>query len=111
MQTLYHMQTKDQRRKKTIVRIVVLVCLVVLCVAAVFAYRAFHQHSLEQGALSVKEAVLESAIQCAAIEGSYPSELSYLEEKYGLNINHNDYVVMYICFSSNNVPSVSVVPR
>lgn len=111
METLYHMQTNEQRHKKNVVRGIVIVCIVIVLVACVMLYRSFHESSLEQGAISVKEAVLDSAIQCAAIEGSYPSELSHLEENYGLSINHNDYIVVYVCFASNSVPSVSVVPR
>lgn len=105
------MQTESQRRKKIIVRCTIAFCVVVLLVAAVFAYQLFREQSLQQGALSVRETVLHSAMQCAAIEGSYPSELSYLEDKYGLSINHDDYIVVYECFASNSVPSVAVVPR
>lgn len=111
MQTLYHMQSKNIRHRRTLLWVFALVCVVVIALAALSIYKSFHENSLEQGALSVKEAVLDSAIQCASVEGSYPSELSYLEDNYGLSINHNEYIVVYVCFASNSVPSVSVVPR
>ena len=56
-------------------------------------------------------AVLDAAMQCAAVEGAYPARLSYLEEHYGLIVNHQDYAVTYEAFASNVPPSVVVVPR
>ena len=50
-------------------------------------------------------------MQCAAVEGAYPASLKYLEEHYGLIVNHSDYAVTYEAFASNVPPSVVVVPR
>lgn len=55
--------------------------------------------------------VRKAAMQCAAVEGAYPARLSYLEEHYGLIVNHQDYAVTYEAFASNVPPSVVVVPR
>ena len=37
--------------------------------------------------------------------------LLYLTENYGLQINTEDYLVVYDCFSSNLPPSIRVVVR
>lgn len=60
---------------------------------------------------SVKEAVLSAALQCYAIEGAYPSGLDYLEEHYGVMVNHGRYIVSYDCFAENEPPEVMVLPR
>ncbi|MBE5023256.1 hypothetical protein INF26_00020 [Olsenella sp. DSM 107455] len=65
----------------------------------------------EQGAASVRDAVLRAAAQCCAIEGSYPHTLRHLEQHYGLTVNHDDYVVIYEAYASNVTPSVVVTPR
>ena len=65
----------------------------------------------EQGAASVRDAVLRSAAQCCAVEGSYPHTLRHLENHYGLTVNHDDYVVIYEAYASNVTPSVVVTPR
>ncbi len=65
----------------------------------------------EQGAASVRDAVLRAAAQCCAVEGSYPHTLSHLEEHYGLTVNHDDYAITYEAYASNVAPSVVVVPR
>lgn len=64
-----------------------------------------------QGTESVRQAVLSAAMQCCAVEGSYPSTLEHLEDHYGLSVNHNDYVILYEAFASNVAPTITVVPR
>ena len=51
-----------------------------------------------------------SALQCYVVEGTYPPNLAYLEDNYGLTVNQEDFVVEYRAFSSNLPPSVTVVP-
>ena len=65
----------------------------------------------EQGAVSLRDSVLQTAMQCYAIEGIYPQDLAYLEEYYGLTVNHDLYAVTYEAFASNVMPSVVVTLR
>lgn len=65
----------------------------------------------DMGAQSLADSVLARANQCYAIEGIYPSSLSYLEENYGLVVNRNDYVVVYESFADNVAPKVMVTPK
>lgn len=67
--------------------------------------------SREQGAVSLRDTVLQTAMQCYAIEGIYPQDLAYLEERYGLTVNHDLYAVTYEAFASNVMPSVVVTVR
>lgn len=66
---------------------------------------------VQQSSDAVKQAVLDSAIQCYAVEGAYPPNLTYLEENYGLLIDHTQYVISYECFASNVLPDVRVLAR
>ena len=65
----------------------------------------------EQSGQAVRDAVLRGAVQCYAVEGAYPSSLSYLEEHYGLVINHEKYIVSYNAYASNLAPDVRVLVR
>ena len=56
-------------------------------------------------------AVLQAAVQCYAVEGSYPASLDYLEENYGLLVNHDRFIVTYEAFASNLMPQVNVLER
>lgn len=86
-------------------------CLLAVAAAIVAALLAAQASTSEQGAESVRRAVLSAAAQCCAVEGSYPSTIEHLEEYYGLSVNHGDYVILYEAFASNVMPSVTVVPR
>lgn len=85
---------------------------VVLVAVAVWIYSGVASSiATEQGAVTLRQTVLDSAMQCLALEGAYPPTLEYLEERYGLVINRDDYVVTYVAYASNVMPSVQVVVR
>ena len=87
-----------------LVALVVVVCLF-------FSVSISRSIARDQAASSVREAVVAAAVQCCAVEGSYPSVLSHLEAEYGLAINHDDYVVLYEWLGDNVPPSVVVSLR
>lgn len=58
---------------------------------------------------AIRDAVLRSAMECYAVEGVYPQSLEYLEQHYGLRVNHRDFIVSYEVFASNQPPSVFVM--
>ena len=59
----------------------------------------------------MKNAVIRSAVECYAVEGAYPDSLSYLEQHYGLTVNHRDYIVSYEAYAGNQLPDVRVLVR
>ncbi len=65
----------------------------------------------EESIAALKAAVERSARQCYVVEGFYPPSLEYLEENYGLQINTDEFVVVYDVFASNISPDVRVVKR
>jgi len=56
----------------------------------------------------LSDAIKKSAVQCYAIEGFYPPNIKYLEDNYGLIVNHDNYVVSYNIFASNIMPDIEV---
>jgi hypothetical protein len=62
-----------------------------------------------QGATDLANAVRRSAVQCYAVEGSFPTSVSYLEQNYGLIIDHTHYVVYYEPMGANLLPQVRVL--
>lgn len=108
---MYHELTKEQIRRRSIKRLVGAALIVVLVVVCVFSYSAIARSLREQGAASVRQAILETAMQCCATEGAYPASLSHLEDSYGLHVNHDDYIITYETFADNVMPNVVVVAR
>jgi len=84
---------------------------VVVVIVLMLALSASRSVAREQATTSVRNAVVAAAVQCCAVEGSYPPSLAHLEETYGLVINHDDYVVNYEWLGDNVAPSVVVRPR
>lgn len=108
MHGLYE-QTDSRTRRRRFIAAVVAVA--VAAVIAWFAWASISTDLREQGAESMRQVILDAAVQCAAIEGSYPATLSYLESHYGVTVNHDDYIITYEAFASNVMPTVTVVPR
>jgi len=57
----------------------------------------------------LEKALSRAAVACYASEGIYPSDLSYLEEHYGIRINNKLYTVKYEFIASNLMPDITVL--
>lgn len=65
----------------------------------------------EESALSIHQAIEDAALQCYVIEGSYPEDLDYLKENYGLRINEKNYYVVYRAYAQNQLPDIRIVRK
>lgn len=79
----------------------------ILLVAAGNVSSRQEAESLKQMQDSIQKAVLN----CYAIEGSYPATIDYMEEHYGLQIDHDRYDVFYEIFADNVMPEITVVSK
>ena len=94
--------------KKDILKI--LVILAVLAFSVRLIDHIAGRQSAEQTQM-VSDAVKRSALTCYAVEGEYPSELSYLKEYYGLSYDESRYLVTYDAFASNMLPDIYVMEK
>lgn len=108
---MYHERTQSEIRGRRVRGVIVTLVALALIAALVAGTLVFQNMLREQGTTSIRESILSMAMQCYAIEGSYPSSLSHLEEAYGLTVNHDDYVINYEWFADNIPPSVAVSVR
>lgn len=108
---MYHSITKQSRRQRRNRLIIALIIALLLVVGCWFVFDLVSNNLREQAAASVRDSILNSSKQCFAIEGFYPSSITYLEENYGLVINGQDYVINYSLLGDNVMPSVAVFPR
>lgn len=84
--------------------------LILLAGGTALAVRARKDVRAESRA-SIRQAVIRAAAECYGVEGAYPESLDYLEENYGLSVNHRDFLVIYEAFASNRLPQVQVLVR
>lgn len=108
---MYHEVSEETRQRKRKHRIIALCLVVVLAVAGFFGYQQMRVALNEQAAASMRQSIMDAAKQCCAIEGAYPLSLEYLEQNYGLTINHDDFVITYQAYANNIAPNVVVIPR
>ena len=108
---MYHELTKQEIRRRTRKRMAGLLAIVLVVMLVWLSSNAIGASLREQGELSVRNAILNSAKQCCAIEGAYPSSLAYLEENYGLVVNRSDYAITYEVFADNVMPNVVVLAK
>ena len=64
-----------------------------------------------EGAKITAESLRRAAVQCYALEGRYPPDLSYLKEHYGVVPDEERYAVYYTLFASNLMPEIDVLIR
>lgn len=65
----------------------------------------------EEGRRQLEQALRRACVACYAVEGVYPPDLSYLEERYGLQVDETRYAVFYDIFASNLMPSITVLEK
>ncbi|MDR0425201.1 MAG: hypothetical protein LBH39_07135 [Clostridiales Family XIII bacterium] len=58
----------------------------------------------------LQNAVRRSAVQCYALEGRFPYDITYLEENYSLIIDRSRYNVHYEFVGGNLIPQIWVFP-
>jgi len=63
----------------------------------------------QEGKQQLEEALRRAAVACYAAEGMYPPDLEYLQEHYGLQIDEEQYTVVYDVFASNLMPDITVL--
>ena len=98
---MYHELTKQEIRRRTRKRMAGLLAIVLVVMLVWLSSNAIGASLREQGELSVRNAILNSAKQCCAIEGAYPSSLAYLEEN----------AITYEVFADNVMPNVVVLAK
>lgn len=106
---MYHDRPRRSVRRIVTGILAVLVLAAVLAGGGLLLARRIQKDLAVQGAQAVYTAVMDQALQCYALEGAWPSSLEYLEQHYGLQINHNRYIVAYEVFASNQPPAVTVL--
>lgn len=108
---MYHEVTTGDRVRRLLRQIAAIIVLAALVWAVAYFYGPIRSTMQDQAAASIRSSVLKAAMQCCAVEGSYPLTLGYLQDNYGLHVNETDYVINYEAFASNVLPSVTVVPK
>lgn len=61
--------------------------------------------------VTIENAIRKSALECYALEGSFPPSIEYLKKNYGLIINEDAYFYHYEPNGSNILPDIKVIRK
>ena len=82
-----------------------------LIVIAVFLFGVNYvsASSLEGQQESLEKAISRDVAQCYAVEGTYPPNLDYLVDHYGLTYNEDLFFVDYQSIGGNIYPDITII--
>ena len=70
-----------------------------------------NERQLAENLNQLEDNIHKAVLICYAIEGSYPATLDYVEQYYGLQIDHDRYDVFYEVFAQNIMPEITVIEK
>lgn len=105
---MYHETTYEELRRKRRRYLLIAVAIALVAVVVWRGYAFSQESTQEQASTSIRAAVMQAALQCCAVEGSYPTSIDHLRDHYGLVINDRDYQITYEWMGDNIPPSVVV---
>ena len=86
--------------------------LLIICIAlfAVFSSKLSESNTAKSRG-TLERALNRSITQCYALEGTYPPNLKYLTNHYGLTYDSDYYYIDYNYIGSNLRPDVTIIER
>ena len=63
----------------------------------------------EEDMRQLEETLRRGCVACYAAEGTYPTDLDYLKDHYGVQIDEERYTVRYSAFAENLMPDITVL--
>lgn len=87
-----------------------LVFFLIILLIAFFLITVLHGKSNKQETEILRDSIKQATIQCYALEGRYPSDIQYLVDHYGIQIDEKHYAVFYEGFADNIMPEITVMP-
>lgn len=93
---------------RDIIKIIIIVAVLAL---AVFLVGRLDTKQESEEAQIVHDAIRNAAITCYAVEGAYPEDVEYLRENYQLAYDEDRFLVTYIPFAPNVLPTIYITQR
>jgi hypothetical protein len=88
-----------------------LIFMIIMIVLIVFGLSDYTNRSGSLTTETIEHTIEKYAISCYATEGSYPPDIEYLTQHYGLILDEENYVYDYEAFASNLLPVISVIEK
>ncbi len=90
---------------------VIAALVIVILLSAFWGMNGLEQNSSGKSLKTLEDAIRRAAVQCYALEGSYPPDLYYLADHYGIILNEDAYFYHYQMVGSNIMPDILVMKK
>lgn len=108
MRNIWHSKKKKVNSFETSATIVLFILIFIWFIIGFSKTQiATSDEQLEQATQTLKKAV----VLCYSTEGSFPPNLYYLQENYGVNIDTDRYIIHYKAYASNLMPEIVLFNR
>ena len=84
---------------------------VVLIIYFVFAINGISEDTVDRQQSSLELALNRGIVSCYSVEGTYPPNLDYLVNHYGLLYDKDTFFVDYQAIGSNIYPDVTIIRK
>jgi len=88
-----------------------LIIIFIFSLILIFSVDSIDNNYNKAQVINIEKSIKKAAIQCYALEGSYPPNIEYMKENYGIIINDKKYIYHYEIFASNIMPIIHVIPK
>ncbi len=100
------------KKKKISITAYIPILLLVIVLAIFIGFSdSFSSSNIEHEREVLENALERSITQCYALEGTYPTDLAYLQENYGLTYNKDHFYIDYQYIGGNLRPDVTIIER
>ncbi|MCL2492564.1 MAG: hypothetical protein FWF33_00775 [Clostridiales bacterium] len=88
---------------------IIFIAIVILCIVLILMGlgRLGASQDTKQAKVAY-DAIVKATVQCYALESRYPPSLKYLEDNYGVVLDHQKYVYDYRPIGENLMPQIHV---
>lgn len=108
---MYH-YTYESKRKSRFTGIHFSVLLfIVLLIFFLYMVTGISDDAIERQEASLSSALNRAIVSCYCVEGTYPPNLNYIEEHYGLLYDSDVFFVDYRPIGSNIYPEVAIIRK
>ncbi len=104
----FQYQKQPYQPPKFILSVCVFLAVLLLFVQGI---SSFSEGTVKRQKESLENAIMRSVTYCYTVEGSYPGNLEYLKEYYGLTYDENLFFVDYRTTGSNILPDITIIER
>jgi len=75
----------------------------------IFGLRQTEEASRIEAKRVLEDSIRRAVVTAYAIDGRYPESIQYIEERFGVHIDWDRFIVHYHIFASNIFPDIAVI--